>query len=263
MIVTGPSQQQPVVQAPVSDAQDPKKTAEEEVEYYGKRVKVTGTIYALVGGLGLLWAIYCNQTARKGAAMIVKCASNPEACHKRGHWGGHWDHHEEDLDKPISREEFEIYDILKSFSLLYFFFSLLILIMGKCAKRAVRAKKQFIVKRVFRKSLIAMIPIIILIIGCGKHCKHMHKVIEHLKHKNQTQEIPHGRNLQEQDPFKMMDNMMHEIDREMNQEFRQILNQTQSAVPQMTIEEPLAPEMKIEEPIEEKIEEQTVPPTEK
>lgn len=157
--------------------------------------------------------------------MIIKCVTNPDDCHhKRGGW---WKHHGEEnhgnwdmkLDEPVSREEFIIYDILKSSTLIMFFLYLIVFIMGKAAQCAVKVQKAFVVKKIFKKSLCMMIPILILTCIMGKHCKHMHRVIEKIKHDHNvtttTSEEYRGRNLQES-PFVEMEKFMNEAERDMN-----------------------------------------------
>jgi len=184
-------------------------------------LRVTSIIFRVVGVIGLLWSIYANQTAYKGAQMIVKCASNPGECHKRGMWKHHRQEMEMDLnlDEPVTREEFEIYDILKSSTMVIFFLSGVVALMGKGAKCAVRCEKAFVARRVFKKSLCAMIPAIILTIVMGKHCKHMHRVIESIKmkHGHQVMDESRGRKLQQQNPFIEVSQMMNEAEKNMEQ----------------------------------------------
>lgn len=150
--------------------------------------------------------------------MIVKCSKNHDDCHNH-HQGKDMDDY---LDEPLDRAEFEIYDIISSFSLIMFFFSVLVLIMGKCGKRAVRRENVDITHRVLKKSLITMIPLAILCCVMGKHCKHMRHIIHSIEKENgqNDQNEFRGRSLASYGPMGASFNfhrMPHGFDNNMNE----------------------------------------------
>ena len=71
------------------------------------------------------------------------------------------------MDRFVSRDEFDIYDALKSITVLTFFMSLIVLIFGKCGLKSIRFQKSKFTKCLLCKSKIAFGVLIVLAIATG------------------------------------------------------------------------------------------------
>lgn len=65
----------------------------------------------------------------------------------------------------MNKVEFELYDLYKNMMIMMFFFSLLVLIMGKMGVRVTKVKKATVAHRLFKKSVILLIPFLLVVIS--------------------------------------------------------------------------------------------------
>ena len=80
----------------------------------------------------------------------------------------------------VSREEFEIYDGIKTMAALSFFFFAKMIALGKCGKRATWRQKSWATNKMMRKS--CFVFVLLMIVGIfigfqGKHLKHIVKKV--------------------------------------------------------------------------------------
>lgn len=65
----------------------------------------------------------------------------------------------------MNKVEFELYDLYKNMMIMMFFFSLLVLIMGKMGVRVTKVKKAAVAHSLFKKSVILLIPFLLVVIS--------------------------------------------------------------------------------------------------
>jgi len=149
-----------------------------------------------MGALGLLYAVKLGMSARSTAELFIK-----KADHDWKHGPPRWTK-EDKMDKAahgnefISRDEFEMFDVLRNMSFCFFFICLNTLIMGKCGKRLVKNNEANLAKRMFKKAIFFMVfmSLVMFLNGNGKH---MRQIIERNKTKHHHKE----RNLEEVEEF--------------------------------------------------------------
>jgi len=107
---------------------------------YTKRLRCTSMCFIVMGIFGCALSTYYQFTARSHAMMMVGDVGLPEA----------------------SREEFEVYDGIKTLTALSFFFFAKLILLGKCAKKASWKKKSKFTKKTIRNSLICLLLLIIV-----------------------------------------------------------------------------------------------------
>ena len=91
-----------------------------------------------------------------GFVGLICSASKGVGAGKIAHWiyTTHSGQSEQGPSAPMTRAEFELYDLLKNQALIGFIVSLIVIIIGACGMRLARVQKYFKAKRVTRKSLI-------------------------------------------------------------------------------------------------------------
>ena len=65
----------------------------------------------------------------------------------------------------MNKVEFELYDLYKNMMIMMLFFSLLVLIMGKIGVRVTKVKKATVAHGLFKKSVILLIPFLLVVIS--------------------------------------------------------------------------------------------------
>ena len=141
------SQPQQVVYIPVAaaPAQCPIKEAELKVEKASKRVRTTSKVLMALGVMGVFCALIHGWGARDHAERIIsgkKPWDRPPTREERKAMGTHF----------VTRDELELYDLMKGMSYLMFLISVLVIGMGKCGLRVVWREKSKVGKRVMKKS---------------------------------------------------------------------------------------------------------------
>jgi len=120
------------------------------------------------------------------------------------HHGGHHGHHkggemegrghEGHHPKPspyVSREEFDLYDTIKTLSALSFCLFCKMIALGKCGKRATWRNKSGVTKWVMKKSCLAVVLMAVLGMFCGMQGHHIMKIKERVaKHHEKPHQMP-------------------------------------------------------------------------
>lgn len=92
---------------------------------------------------------------------------------------------DEEFNAPLTRDEFKLYDAIKTFSMLTFFASLIMLVIGKTGLHAARVPRQMAVKHMLRRSTIFTVFFFIFAFLAAKEAKHMKKIMRGVE--NQTE----------------------------------------------------------------------------
>jgi len=159
----------------------------------------------VMGALGVFSAVKMGFGARKTAELYIKKAD----------WD--WKHGPPRWEKTdfqdeaahgkeyVSRDEFEMYDVLKNMSFCFFFVALNALIMGKCGFRLIKNQKAGLAQRMLKKGIFFAV-LLTLVMFLSTNGKHMREIIE----RNKTQKHKHGqhnmtRKLQEDEELVMED----------------------------------------------------------
>ena len=141
------------------------------------------------GALGVLGAIKMGLGARKSAELYIKKAdwdwkNGPPRFEKH-----------ENIDEVahgkeyISRDEFEMYDLIKMMSFCFLFVAFNALIMGKCGLRLVKHQKAGLARRMLKKGIFFTV-LLSLVMFTGKRGKHMKEIIDRNKTpKNETASV--------------------------------------------------------------------------
>ena len=154
------SQPQQVVYIPVvaPPAQNSIKEAELKVEKASKRVRTTSKVLMALGVLGVFCSLLHGWGARDMAERIIagkKPWGPPPTREERMAMG----------TQVVTRDELQLYDLMKGMSYLMFLMSIIVMGMGKCGLRTVWREKSKVGKRVMKKSGI-MLAIIALFGMC-------------------------------------------------------------------------------------------------
>ena len=147
----------------------------------------------VLGALGILGAIKMGFGARKSAELYIKKADwdwkkGPPRFEK-----------DEILDEAahgkeyVTKDEFEMYDLLKTMSFCMFFVALNTLIMGKCGFRLVKNQKANLARRMFKKGIFFAI-LLSLVMFLGGRSKHLREIINRNK-KHHVNNDHHHRSL--------------------------------------------------------------------
>ena len=146
------------------------KQAEMKVQKSQKRVKCTSVLLILLGLVGVASSLYHNFTAKFGAKKMIE---NAFFGGKNPHY--HDQHHGSQMHegKPnlhelfVSRNEFDIYDSLKTVTLISFFMAIIVLIFGKCGLKSIKFSKSNFTKCILCKSKIGFGILVVLGVFAG------------------------------------------------------------------------------------------------
>jgi len=147
-------------------SQGQKDEVKATVEVATKRVKVTSTILVVIALLGVVGSGFHNWTARQMAEKIM----NGHHGH-RSHGHGHETH-------TVTRDEFTVYDCIKNLSMLAFFASVCLMIVGKCGFKSARFNKSNFSKMVLKKGKWPIGILFLLALGMGHIGHEMGRVIK-------------------------------------------------------------------------------------
>lgn len=146
-----------------------------------------------MGALGLFSAIKMGMSARHTAELYIRKAD----------WD--WKHgpprwtKEDQLEEAshgsevVTRDEFEMFDVIRNMALCMFFVALNTLVMGKCGKRLIKNQNANLARRMFKKAIF-FLGLMSLVMFFNGNSKHMRGIIERNKTKPH-----HERHLQETD----------------------------------------------------------------
>ena len=81
-------------------------------------------------------------------------------------------------DSHVLREEFEVYDGIKTMAALSFFFFAKLIVIGKCGKKATWKKKSAVTKKMMRNSCIGLLLLVIVAIMWAKEAKHVKHIVK-------------------------------------------------------------------------------------
>ena len=141
-----------------------------EIDLWGKRVKITAWILIAIGAVSAINCAWVGLNARHITTKIIS-----GEFHKRGGWWRRHHHQQPQthhkLPDTIDRDEFAIYDIIKTLSLAGIFLSMLILCTGKKALCAVWKQKPEFNKRVFKKSIFRVILMVLTCMYIHHHAQ--------------------------------------------------------------------------------------------
>lgn len=100
----------------------------------------------------------------------------------------------EDLEKMapkyVSRDEFDVYDSIKTMTMITFFIFGKILAIGKCGKWITWRNRSAVTKRVLKKSCLGLLLVFIMSLWAMKEGKHMKSIIKRHKHEPTQIEWP-------------------------------------------------------------------------
>lgn len=142
-----------------------------EIDLWGKRVKITGWILIAIGAISALNCAWVGLNARHMTEKILSGEFKKGGFWKKKHH--HFEKHETfKLPDTIDRDEFALYDTIKTLSLAGVFLSMLILCTGKKALCAVWKQKPEFNKKVFKKSIFR---VILMVLTCMYIHHHAHE----------------------------------------------------------------------------------------
>lgn len=176
-------QTQSVLQpAPVDPNIKKIKDAKANVEKYQKRLKCTSGTLILLGCVGLAGSIYWQFNAARAADKMI-------------HWHPH--HNATAGPRPeeskfVTKEEFELYDALKTMCAISFFLFAKLIALGKCGKRIAWKNKVQKTHKLGKKSCLCLLLLIfttILMWREGKHIGHIMKKVHHKPH-HKSEPVP-------------------------------------------------------------------------
>ena len=191
----------PVVGSAVTDA------AKAKVDTISHKLKITSRILKVMGGLGVLGALYHGMNARSTAEHILERHHPHNSTDDQEH--NHW---------MVSRVEFTLYDLIKTAALFAFIMSAILFAIGKIGLSAVWHNSPEFARCAFKKSMYAFGIFVIFALGFAHYAKEAKMVVRHHQHHNQTEqttiEIPaeeemppmrFGRKLRQRDQSPVID----------------------------------------------------------
>jgi len=107
--------------------------------------------------------------------------------------------HHPDHPKPspyISREEFDLYDAIKTMSAISFCLFCKMIALGKCGKRATWRNKSNVTKWVMKKSCLCVMLLVVMSMLCGMQGHHIQKIMKKVhpsKPHHKQMEMPENR----------------------------------------------------------------------
>jgi len=176
--------------APVDPAVKKLKDAKANVDKYQKRVKCTSITLILIGVIGMCASLYHSFNAKHEAMMMI----NFPKPHHGGKHHGPPPPRPEELEKMapkyVSRDEFDLYDSIKTMTMITFFIFGKILAIGKCGKWIVWRNRSSVTKRVLKKSCIGFVLVFIMSLWAMKEGKHMKSIVKRHMHEQGPLEWP-------------------------------------------------------------------------
>ena len=94
----------------------------------------------------------------------------------------------------VTRDEFALYDMLRTMSFFTFMMSVAVMIIGKCGLRSTWVKKSKMAKRIFRKGKIACAVIFVLGLFALHQCHGIHHIAEKQMHKHHEERMAEHKN---------------------------------------------------------------------
>lgn len=185
-----PIQQSALQPAPVDPKIKQLKDAKADVAKYAKRTKCTSMFFLMMGIMGVGTSVYCQFTAKRHAHDLVTGKSGHHGHnghhghHNRSHHGGQEEqgrhpHHPHHRPHPwVSREEFDLYDAVKTMSALSLMFFCKMMAMGKCGKKAAWGNSSKVTKKMAKLSLGAVMLMMVLSMFLSHEGKHIMEVSE-------------------------------------------------------------------------------------
>lgn len=146
----------------------------------------------LLGAVGAAYSIYCQMTAAHHANMMVNHPPPPP----QEHHGKHGRHHpppptpeeiEANTPEFVSRNEFDLYETIKTLSMISFFFFCKIIALGKCGKKMVWKNKSQATHRLYRKSCLGLVLIVISGIVCAHYGHHIMSIMKKVKKQHEAE----------------------------------------------------------------------------
>ena len=155
-----------------------------------------------MGALGVFGAIKMGFNARKSAELYIKKA---DWDWKKG--PPRFEKHE-NIDEAahgseyVTRDEFEMYDLIKTMSFCFFFVALNALVMGKCGFRLVKKAKLGLAQRMWKKGIFFCL-LMCLVMFTGHRSKTMMEIIKRNQHHhNKTRALQDVREDEEQPTYR-------------------------------------------------------------
>ena len=146
------------------------------------KLKCTSITLIVLGFLGVLAAGAHSFGARYMAEKMVYNAKHP--------YMRHWGHHnqensmQEDMNAPVSRDEFKIYDLIRNMSFLQFICSLIVLIMGCKGLKLSKKLKAPMAQRIFKCSKISSIIVLGLLFILGGMERSKYHIVREIESAN-------------------------------------------------------------------------------
>ena len=138
---------------------------------------MTSGAFVVIGLLLVGSALYHGMTARH---MVNKILHGPAPHH------GKHEMPKQHVTEYVTRDEFELYDIIKSICFFAFLAGVAILCTGKKGFMASRNQKQVFTKRVFKRSIFRMIFATIMLCCVHHYCKQAKRIVEQNKPHDKT-----------------------------------------------------------------------------
>ena len=164
-----------------------------DVEYYGSRLKITSWALIAIGVVSLGSSLHAGLGARHIAEMVMNGPQHgPEGDFAGGrHPRPPHPHPHPVHDKWMSRDEFALYDIIKTLAFAALFFSMALFGLGKHALCSLKmgTSRPGMVKRLVKRSLYRVAFLALCSIFIAHHIKEAIMVAEH--HNKQS---PHSDN---------------------------------------------------------------------
>jgi len=119
--------------------------------------------FIIMGIFGCVLSTYYQFTAKFHAMEMVGDVKLPDGQTRETH---------------ASREEFEVYDGIKTMTALSFFFFAKLILLGKCAKRASWKKKSAFTKKTMKKSFVCLLLLIIVAMLYKKEATKVGRIVK-------------------------------------------------------------------------------------
>jgi hypothetical protein len=183
-----PAAQESALPQPASVA-DPVKVAAAEINIakYKKRVKCTSYCLMTVGAIGMIASLYSQFTARH----TINRVANEQPPSQHGHHGKQGEHtqppHPQEKPTPeqyVTKDQFDLYDTIKTLSWITFFIFAKIMAIGKCGKFIVWGKTSGWTHRISKKSCCAIFLVIIVSFFAYGQINHMDMLISKIHKSN-------------------------------------------------------------------------------
>lgn len=146
---------------PVAQEQPKPEPSREQVDLWGKRLRYTSFGLIAIGGLSAICCVLGGFNARHITEKILSGDHHRGGWWRNHHGGPHQAQEHFKLPDTISREEWAIYDLLRSCAFAGFILSMLIVCSGKRALCATWKQKPEFTQRVIKKTLLRIVLIVL------------------------------------------------------------------------------------------------------